>query len=87
MISTELRRGLTVRDVAARYRVSPDKIRRWIARGEMRAVNTATVLCGKPRWVIPPEALCDFEQRRQRAPPKPAQRRRQRSQVIDYYPD
>ena len=42
-----VQRGLTVRDVATRYRVSKDKIRRWIATGELMAVNTAGVLCGK----------------------------------------
>ena len=49
--------GLTVADVARRYRVGEDKVRGWIARGELRAVNTATVLCGRPRWVISPDAL------------------------------
>ena len=28
-------RGYTVADVAARYRVSPDKVRGWINRGEL----------------------------------------------------
>jgi hypothetical protein len=46
--------GLTVRDVARRYRVGEDKVRGWIARGELAAINTATVMCGRPRWVIPP---------------------------------
>jgi excisionase family DNA binding protein len=41
-------RGLTVREVARRYRVSPDKVRAWIRRGELAAVNTASTLCGKP---------------------------------------
>jgi len=78
--------GLTVRDVAKRYRVSPDKVRAWIARGELRAVNTASALCGRPRWVIPPDALPIFERRRAGgAPPKPPRRRR--PALIDYYPD
>jgi hypothetical protein len=56
--------GLTVKDVARRYRVSPDKVRLWIARGELVAINTTATLCGKPRWVILPEALAEFERRR-----------------------
>src|SRR5689334_7248369 len=33
--------GLTVADVAARLRVSPDKVRKWIERGELVGINTA----------------------------------------------
>jgi transposase len=79
--------GLTVKDVAKRYRVGEDKVRGWIARGELKAINTATALCGRPRWVIPAEALANFEKGRTSAPtPKPTRRRR-RSQEIDFYPD
>jgi excisionase family DNA binding protein len=79
--------GLTVEDVARRLRVGPDKVRSWITRGELKAVNTAAQLCGKPRWVITPEAIADFEQRRSSAPaPKPRRRRRQ-STLVDFYPD
>ena len=81
------RRGLTVADVAARYRVSPDKVRGWIARGELRAINTASVLCAKPRWVIPNEALAEFERPRAGGPPPKPPRRQRRRAVIDYYPD
>ncbi len=80
--------GLTVRDVARRYRVGEDKVRGWIKRGELTACNTAAVLCGKPRWVILPEALAAFEQRRQGGPPaKPTPRRRRPTGMIDYYRD
>jgi excisionase family DNA binding protein len=85
----EAGRGLTVTDVARRYRVSEDKVRTWIARGELRAINTAAALCGRPRWVIPPEALEAFEQRRAGGPPpKPERKRRKRQpDFVDYYPD
>jgi hypothetical protein len=87
-MSTPPVRGLTVGDVAARYRVSQDKIRRWIRNGDILAVNTASVLCGKPRFVVLPEALAEFEERRAAAvPPKPPSRRRKRSDFIDFYPD
>jgi hypothetical protein len=79
--------GLTVREAAARYRVSPDKVRGWIRSGELAALNTASVLCGKPRFVITPEALREFERRRAGgAPPKPQRRRRRQAQT-DFYPD
>jgi transposase len=80
-------RGLTVPEVAQRYRVGEDKVRSWIRRGELKAINTATVLCGRPRWVILPNALAAFERSRASTPPpKPARRRRQ-VDVIDYFPD
>ena len=79
--------GLTVRDVARRYRVSPDKVRAWIRRGELAAINTASILCGKPRFVIAPEALEHFERGRQAALPPKSPRRRKRRVVTDYYPD
>jgi transposase len=79
--------GLTVRDLARRYRVGEDKVRSWIRRGELAAVNTATVLCGRPRWVVSPEALAAFEQRRAGGPPPKPQRRRRHRAAVDYYPD
>jgi hypothetical protein len=78
--------GLTVRDVARRYRVGEDKVRAWIARGELVAINTASVLCGRPRWVISPEALAAFEQARRGGPTPKAPRRKRRTSMADYYP-
>ena len=78
--------GLTVADLARRYRVSPDKVRAWIARGELKAVNTAAALCGRPRWVVPADALAAFERRRSPAPALKPVRRRKRTELIDYYP-
>jgi hypothetical protein len=54
-------RGRTVADLAARFRVSPDKVRAWIKRGELAAVNTATSLAGRPRYLVTPEAVAAFE--------------------------
>ena len=79
--------GLTVRDVARRYRVGEDKVRAWIARGELKAINTAAVLCGRPRWVVPVDALAEFERRRAGGPPPKPQRRRRQPAPIDFYPD
>jgi len=80
-------RGLTVRDVVRRYRVGEDKVRAWIARGELRAINTAAVLCGRPRWVILADSLTEFERARLGGPvPKPIQRKGQTSE-IDFFPD
>lgn len=80
--------SLTVQEVARRYRVSPDKVRGWITRGELKAINTASALCARPRWVVTPEALRDFERARQGCAPTPkAQRKRREPHLIDFYPD
>lgn len=80
--------GLTVQDVARRLRVSPDKVRAWIKKGELVGCNTASALCGRPRFVVQTEELDRFMRRRTTAPPpKPTKRRRKRSGFVDYYPD
>jgi hypothetical protein len=79
--------GLTVTDVARRYRVSPDKVRAWIKRGELAAINTAAVLCARPRYVVLPDALATFEKRRAGGPPPKPARRRKRREIVDYFPD
>lgn len=81
-------RGLTVADVAQRYRVSPDKVRAWIKRGELVAINTADRRCGRPRFVVPADALDAFERRRAAATPEaPKPQRRKREIEEDFYPD
>jgi Helix-turn-helix domain len=78
--------GLTVADLARRWRVSEDKIRGWIRTGELRAVNTAASLAARPRWVVAPSAVADFEQQRSAATPRPTRRKR-RQAGVDFYPD
>jgi hypothetical protein len=68
--------------------VGEDKVRGWVRRGELAAINTATALCGRPRWVITPDALAAFEKRRASGPPPKRPRRQRRwAQQIDYFPD
>lgn len=79
-------RGVQPREVARLFRVSAGKVRGWIARGELAAVNTAAA-CAKPRWVVLPQHLAEFERRRAAGPaPKPP-RRKKRTCALDYYPD
>lgn len=79
--------GYTTADVAKRFRVGEDRVRAWIARGLLRAINTSDAGCAKPRFVIPPEALVAFEKARSAAPlPKPVRRRRPSGQT-DFFPD
>lgn len=79
--------GLTVAEVARRLRVGVGKVRTWIGRGELKAINTASVLCGRPRWVVTVDALAEFERRRTTTPPTPKPTRRRRTTAVDYYPN
>jgi transposase len=79
--------GLTVREVAGRYRVGVGRVLGWIRRGELRAINRRDNHCGRPSWVIPPDALTAFERGRQAATPAPKPVRRKKTYAIDYYPD
>jgi excisionase family DNA binding protein len=77
--------GLTVAEVARRYRVSPDKVRAWVARGELAAVNTGTHR--RPRLVVLPHQLAEFERRRSATPTPTPPVRRRRPALTDFYPD
>lgn len=80
--------GLTVPQLAKRFRVSEDKVRSWIKRGELSAINTADRRCARPRFVVTAEALAVFERGRQAATPNaPKPRRRKKTNEIDFYPD
>lgn len=79
--------GLTVREVAGRYRVGVSRVLGWIRRGELRAINRRDTHCDRPSWVIPPDALTAFERGRQAATPTPKPVRRKKTCEIDYYPD
>jgi transposase len=79
--------GYVVRDLARRWRVSEDKVRLWIKRGELKATNTAMALCGRPRWVVSADAVAEFERRRASGPPPKVSRRPRHAAAIDYFPD
>jgi hypothetical protein len=81
--------GWTVSDLARRYRVSVERVRGWIRRGELRAIDRRDRRCSRPAWVIMPEALADFERGRSATistPPK-VPRRRKQAGMIDFFPD
>jgi hypothetical protein len=80
-------RGYTPNELARLLRVSPDRVRGWIQRGELKAVNTATARCGRPRYVVLPHHLAEFERDRSAGPAPKAIRRRRRACAVDYYPD
>jgi len=73
--------GYTPNELGRLLRVSPDRIRRWIAAGELGAINTAPSRLSKPRFIVLPHHLAEFERSRAAAAPKPAVRRRRRAEV------
>jgi hypothetical protein len=80
------RLGFSVADLCRRWKIGGDKIRGFVRRGELVAVNVAANLSGRPQWRITPESVERFEMRRSSVPvPKP-QRRRHRPVAVDYYP-
>ena len=82
----EAKTGYRPPDLARRWRVSADKVLRFIATGELRAVNLSTHLSGRPRWWISAEAVSEFESRRAATPVRQTpRRRRQPEEVIQYF--
>lgn len=84
---TATERGWTVPELARFLRIGPDKLRSLIASGELGAINTASTRCGRPRFIVLPHHLAEWERTRRAAtPPKPARRRR-KATTCDYYPE
>jgi excisionase family DNA binding protein len=74
-------------ELAALLGVSPDKILGWIRSGELRAVNVAARLGGKPRWTVSTDDLRAFETRRSNEARTldTTERRRRLTGVIEYF--
>jgi hypothetical protein len=80
------RRGMTIPEFATLYRLGRDRVRAMVRRGELKAIDVAP-RCGKPRWIIMPHHLAEWERSRQAGPPPKAPRRRRRAGRVDYFPD
>lgn len=79
--------GFRPRDLAKRYRVGMGKVLSWIRSGELRAINVAVSLLGRPRFVVLPESLAEFERRRDCSPKPKVERRRRRPASKDWFPE
>lgn len=75
----------TVKDVASRYAVSPNKIRKWVKAGALVAIDVATG-GGVPRFRFTQEALDKFEASRSTRPPAPKPARKRRGKTSDAKP-
>lgn len=74
-------------ELAKRLGIATEKVLGWIKTEDLKAVNVATNLAGRPRWRIAASAVEDFFQARQNLAtlPKPERRRMPRSGVINFY--
>jgi hypothetical protein len=78
--------GFSIRELCRRWRCGQAKVREFIRRGELLALNIAADPGAKPQWRVVAAELERFEQRRSSAPTPKATRKR-RPQVIDYFPE
>jgi excisionase family DNA binding protein len=80
---------MTPNELARYLRVSPDSVRSWIKSGRMKALNTASARCAKPRYVILPHHLAEWEQSHSAIEPElaPRARMRRRAEIKDFFPD
>jgi hypothetical protein len=81
---------MTPNELARYLRVSPDRVRGWIASGRLKALNTSPARCGKPRYVILPHHLAEWERSHSAIDPESVPRRpmrRQRDDLEDFWPE
>jgi predicted site-specific integrase-resolvase len=69
---------------AKRLGIDPVKILGWIKKGELRAINIASNLTGRPRYRIPIDAILEFEALRSARPAVKVVRRKKKKQDSDF---
>ena len=75
---------LTPPRIAKLLGISDEKVCGWCATGKLRAVNVSDAV--RPRWRISQEALDEFLAARESRPTtRPTRRRRQASNVIQFF--
>jgi hypothetical protein len=81
-------RGMTPAEAGRYLHVSPDFVRDEIRAGRLKAIDTSRQRGRRPRFVIMPHHLAEWERSRAAIPTEaPAPRRKKRTTAIDYYPD
>jgi excisionase family DNA binding protein len=81
-----LPRGYTPNELSRLLRISPDRVRALIHSGELPALNLARHRCSRPKYVVLPHHLEQFERGRVAAKPPQAPRKR-RQPARDYFAD
>ena len=79
--------GFTIKDLCRRWRCGSEKIRKFLRNGELRGINLASNLAGKPQFRITAESVREFEERRSTVPPPKPARRRKQKESIDFFPN
>jgi transposase len=87
VIAAPVQRCITVRELARRYRVGRGKVAGWIQSGQLKAINTSDLRCGRPRWLVTPEALAEWERGRVATTPPMPRKQRRAVGAVDFYAD
>lgn len=68
---TPQRTKLTPPEIARRWGIKSSKVLAWIRSGQLRAINAAESLGGRPRYLVDVKDLAAFERTREVTKPKP----------------
>lgn len=75
--------GMTPNELAHFWRCSANTIRTWIRNGQLKAMNVATK--GKPRFIILPKHMEEFEARMEvKTEPKATRKRKPKKPWVEY---
>ena len=88
LLMSEQHTKLTPPQIASRWGVSVDKILTWIRTGELLAMNAATKVGGRPRYLVDVNELAKFEAKRTvaRETADPSKHRRKRAtDAIEFF--
>ena len=80
------RTKLTPPELAARWGIDCHKVLQWIRSGELKAIDAATKLGGRPRFLIDESDIAAFELRRTvgGSAPTPRRRRAKDKGIIEF---
>jgi hypothetical protein len=76
------RTDVTAPVLAKRWGVGTDKVTGFIKSGELQAINIATKIGGRPRYLISEDAIAAFKKARQVVPDSPQVKRLRRKPAV-----
>ena len=82
----DLADGFTLRALSRRWKIGLGKIRTWIRRGELPALNVSDSPA-KPQWRVTAASVETFERQRASGPVPKVPRRKKMKDEIDYFQD